>query len=684
MARAEVSAAPRLSEREHQIAERYVEGLSHKEIARALGIAPATVRTHVNAVYRKLEVTSRIQLLRHLQREAHDRPDERLTPDDCAGLAEEAAPAADLVRPTRRLLAILAADVVGYSRLVEADETGTIARLKVVRAEVAGPVIAGHRGRVVKLTGDGALVAFESAGDAVACAVGVQETLARRNATLPEAERIVFRIGVNVGDVVVEPDGDVLGDAVNIAARLEQLCEPGGITISGAVFDQVRGRIDRAIDFFGEQQVKNIVRPIRVYGVSVAGQVGEAALDDPPRLPDKPSLAVLPFQNMSDDPAQEYFADRMVEEITTALSRISGLFVIARNSSFTYKGRNVDVRQVARELGVRYVLEGSVRKVGYRVRITGQLVEAATGVHLWADRVDGSLGGVFELQDRVAEAVAGAIEPTLRRAEVERARRKPTDSLGAYDLYLRALPYVFAYSAEDNAKAMRLLDRALAFDQRYAVARAFKAWLHGQRHIRGWSPDDVADSVDKQEAELAARRVLTEGADDPAALAVAGVVLALIAGDHGAGLAVLDRARTLNPNSALAWGFGATVHCFAADYAAAINHAERALRLSPLDPMRYYPLVALACAALFTGRPGDAVRHAADAIQANAGFDVPYCMMIAGLVELGRMEEARDAGARLMLVYPNFTIARRRRASYRDTKAFERYLAALERAGLPP
>jgi tetratricopeptide (TPR) repeat protein len=373
----------------------------------------------------------------------------------------------------------------------------------------------------------------------------------------------------------------------------------------------------------------------------------------------------------------------MVEEIITALSRISGLFVIARNSSFTYKGRNVDVRQVARELGVRYVLEGSVRKAGNRVRITGQLVEGATGSHLWADRIDGTLEDVFDLQDRVAEAVAGVIEPTLRRAEVDRAKRKPTDSLDAYDQYLRALPHVFAYSAEDNAEAMRLIDRALALDPGYAVARAFQAWLQGQRYIRGWASSDGAGAADRFAAERAARRALADGADDPTTLAVAGVVLALIAGDHAAGLAALDRARVLNPNSAVAWGFGATVRCFAADYAAAIVHAERALLLSPLDPMRYYPLVALACAALFTGRPEDAVRYAVDAIQANPSFDVPYCMMIAGLVELGRMDEARDAAARLMAVYPNFTVARRHRANYRDTQAFERYLAALERAGLP-
>ena len=309
---------------------------------------------------------------------------------------------------------------------------------------------------------------------------------------------------------------------------------------------------------------------------------------------------MLPFQNLSGDPAQEYFADGMVEEITTALSRISGLFVIARNSSFTYKGRNVDVRQVGRELGVRYVLEGSVRRAGDRVRITGQLVQAATGAHLWADRVDGTLEDVFDLQDRVAEAVAGAIEPTLRRAEVERARRKPTDSLDAYDLYLRALPLVLTMTPDANREALQLLERAVALDPAYAVASAIKSWCHGQRYQRGWAGDH--EDEERQAAIQAARQALAVGGDDPAALAFGGFVVAMVGRDCETGIDALRRALALNPNSALALGLGATVHCLLGDYSATIEQAQRALRLSPLDPMSYFPLVALSYAHLFTGR----------------------------------------------------------------------------------
>ncbi|MET0295347.1 MAG: adenylate/guanylate cyclase domain-containing protein, partial [Phenylobacterium sp.] len=379
-------------------------------------------------------------------------------------------------RVERRLAAVLAADMVGYSRLMERDEQGTLERLKARRRELVGPLVAAHRGRIVKLMGDGALVEFASVVDAVACAVAVQRGMAEREAGVPEAERIRFRIGVNLGDVIVEGT-DLLGDGVNVAARLEQLAEPDGVVISGTAFDQLRGGFGWTFASLGEQHLKNIERPVRAYRMIPAGADGDAHPPEQPALllPDKPSLAVLPFDNLSGDPEQGYFADGIVEDIVTALSRVSGLFVIARNSGFAYRGLNVDVRRVARELGVRYVLEGSVRRAGDRVRIAGQLVDATTGGHLWADRFDGTLGDVFDLQDRVAEAVAGAIEPTLRRAEVERARRKPTGSLDAYDLYLRALPHVFAYRAEDNAEAMPLLDRALALDPGYAVVRGFSS-----------------------------------------------------------------------------------------------------------------------------------------------------------------------------------------------------------------
>ena len=341
----------------------------------------------------------------------------------------------------RKLAAIFAADIAGYSRLMGADEEGTHAAVTELRRELIARQIAEHHGRIVKLTGDGFLAEFASVVDAVRCAVELQRRMAERNAGAPADRRIEFRVGINIGDIIVEAD-DIYGDGVNIAARIEALAEPGGICVSRVVRDQVRDRLEIAFDDMGQQQVKNIARPVRVYKVrgEMAAVEAAPALAQPAlQLPDKPSIAVLPFQNMSGDPEQEYFADGMVEEIITVLSRIRWLFVIARNSSFSYKGQSPDVKRVGRELGVRYVLEGSVRKAGGRVRITAQLIDAQSSAHLWADRFDGSLEDVFELQDQVADSVAGVIEPTLQSAEIRRSAERPTSDVTAYDLYLRAL-----------------------------------------------------------------------------------------------------------------------------------------------------------------------------------------------------------------------------------------------------
>src|SRR5580693_3174938 len=364
---------------------------------------------------------------------------------------------------TRRLAAILAADVVGYSRLMGADEEGTLERLIALRHELVDPKIAEHHGRIVKTTGDGLLAEFPSAVDAVRCAVEVQQAMPERNRSAAADNRLELRIGINLGDVIVETD-DLYGDGVNIAARIEALADAGGVFVSNTVHDQVRDRLPFVFEDLGEQQVKNIVRPVRVYRVRDTGAATKStSTPTPPALPlpDKPSIAVLPFANMSGDPEQEYFADGMVEEIITALSRIRWLFVIARNSTFTYKGRAVDVKQVGRELGVRYVLEGSVRKGGNRVRITAQLIDAETGVHLWADRFDGSLEDVFDLQDKVAISVAGVIEPALQAAEIRRTADRPTNDLNAYDLYLRALAAISPITNERNFEALRLLKQAI-------------------------------------------------------------------------------------------------------------------------------------------------------------------------------------------------------------------------------
>jgi adenylate cyclase len=393
----------------------------------------------------------------------------------------------------RKLAAIFAADVEGYSRLMGIDEVGTLRTLTAYRVTI-DRLIASHRGRIFNTAGDNLVVDFASAVDAVQCAVAVQDAIAKENVDRPVGEQMRFRIGVHVGDIIVQGD-NLFGDGVNIAARLEALAEPGGICVSGTVRDQIGTKLPVSFTDLGEQQVKNIAQPIKAYRIRgetspTVTQISDSSLP----LPDKPSIAVLPFANMSGDPEQEYFADGMVEEIITALSRIRWLFVIARNSSFTYKGQLPDVKQVGRELGVRYVLEGSVRKAGQRVRITGQLIDATSGTHLWADRFDGSLEDVFDLQDKVASSVAGVIEPTLRQAEIERARRKRPDSLDAYDLYLRALPFAYTSMPEDAEKALGYLEQAIKLEPDFAVAHAIIAWCQEQRYLRGGLHKDARRS----------------------------------------------------------------------------------------------------------------------------------------------------------------------------------------------
>ena len=389
---------------------------------------------------------------------------------------------------TRRLAAILAADVAGYSRLIGADEGGTLQALNAIRAELIDLTIAAHNGRLVKTTGDGLLVEFGSVVDALRCAAEVQAGMAERNATIAKDRRVEYRVGIHQGDILVEEDGDLFGDGVNIAARLEALAEPGGICASARVQEDAAGKLDLVFEDLGEQALKNIARPVRAYRVAMERRADAAKEPAPLPLPDKPSIAVLPFQNMSGDPEQEYFADGMVEEIITALSRIRWLFVIARNSTFTYKGQAIDVKRVGRELGVRYVLEGSVRKGGGRVRITAQLIEAETGAHLWADRFDGSLEDVFDLQDNVASSVAGVIEPTLQAAETARSAGRPTDDLTAYDLYLRAYALVLS-SSRQIPEALRLMEQAIARDPRYGTALAWAAFCCLRLLLDGRSED---------------------------------------------------------------------------------------------------------------------------------------------------------------------------------------------------
>jgi TolB-like protein/class 3 adenylate cyclase len=548
---------------------------------------------------------------------------------------------------TRRLAAILAADVAGYSRLMGADEEGTLERLKALRRELLDPKIAEHHGRIVKTTGDGVLVEFASVVDAVRCAVEVQQAMAERNTGVAADNRIELRIGINLGDVIVEGD-DLYGDGVNIAARVEALADAGGVLVSNTVHDQVRDRLPFVFEDLGEQQVKNIARPVRVYRVRDAAAKSPSAAAQPALpLPDKPSIAVLPFANMSGDPDQEYFADGMVEEIITALSRIRWLFVIARNSSFTYKGQTVDVEEVGRELGVRYVLEGSVRKAGTRVRITGQLIDALTGTHLWADRFDGSLEDVFDLQDKVASSVAGVIEPALRAAETARSAGRPTNNLTAYDLYLRANAMVWS-SARQSPEALRLMEQAIARDPHYGPALAWAAYCCYRLLVDDRSEDRGADAL--KGADFA-RRALEMAGDDPGVLTNAAQALAYFGEDIGAMMALVDRALALNPNFARGWLVSGTLRLWAGQPDIAIKHAEASLRLSPRVRIGTSSLV-IGAAHFVSRRFDEAVSNLFLAIQEDPGFPLPYRCLAACYAHMGRLDDAQAIVERLRAISP--------------------------------
>jgi adenylate cyclase len=552
------------------------------------------------------------------------------------------------MRVERRLAAVLAADVAGYSRLMGMDEEGTLAQLKVIRQSIIDPKIAEHRGRIVKTTGDGVLVEFASAVDATRCAMELQRDMAERNVATPEEHRVEFRIGINVGDIIID-EGDIYGDGVNIAARVEPLASPGGICLSDNAYQQIKGKLTIEVSDMGEQQLKNIAQPVRVYGVRHGGTVTGSAMS----LPDKASIAVLPFQNMSGDPDQDYFADGIVEDIITGLSRIKWLFVIARNSTFTYKGRAVDVKQVGRELGVRYVLEGSVRKVADRVRITGQLIDVSTGAHVWAERYDRKSDDIFALQDEITLSVVGAIEPSLRLAEVDRAKRKRPDNLDAYDLVLRALPDVYSRMPEQAAKALVLLDRALALDPNYALAHACAAQCNHALFLRGGHrPENNKAAVHH------ARVAIAHGQDDALGLALAGFSIGMEGHDRAAAFAAFEAALAVSPSSALAYILGSVIFAFAGEAERAIDWAERGLRLSPLDPWRSSAFLSRAISEFHRARYEEAAADARKAVQSSPGFSMPYVFLAAPLAKLGRLEEAKAAGARVLELQPVFRYSR--------------------------
>jgi adenylate cyclase len=579
----------------------------------------------------------------------------------------------------RKLAAILAADVAGYSRLIGLDEEGTLERLKAHRKELIDPKIAEHQGRVVKVTGDGILIEFASAVAALRCAVEVQHAMAERNATELADRHIEFRVGLHQGDIVVE-DGDILGDGVNVAARLEALAEPGGICVSQRIHEDAVGRLDVIFEDMGEQQLKNIARPVRVHRVRREG--GQAKERPTLALPDKPSIAVLPFQNLSGDSEQEYFADGMVEDIITALSRYHWLFVIARNSSFTYKGRAVDVKQVARELGVRYVLEGSVRKAADRVRIAGQLIDGSTGAHLWADRFEGALEDIFDLQDQVTASVVGAIAPRLERAEIERAKRKPTESLDAYDYYLRGMASLYQWTREGTSEALRMFYRAIELDPDFASAHGAAARCYCVRKASNWMTDREQEIA---ESARLARRAVALGRDDAAALANGGFALAYMVGDLDDGAAFVDRALARNPNLAAAWLDSGWARLYLGEPDLAIEHLARAMRLSPLDPQIGRMQTATAYAHFFAGRYDAASSWTEVALRERPDNAHTLRIAAASNALAGRLEQAQKALARLRRLDPALRVS-----SVRDTMGpFQRpdYVAkvkeGLRKAGLP-
>jgi adenylate cyclase len=597
---------------------------------------------------------------------------------------------------TRRLAAILAADVVGYSRLMGADEVATLQALKAHRREVVDPAIAAHHGRIVKTTGDGMLVEFASAVDAVNCAMAVQKAMADRDdnsaANANASPHIVFRIGINVGDIIIDGE-DIFGDGVNVAARVEAECEPGGVYLSANAFEQIRSKTSFAFDDMGERQLKNIERPVRVYSArvgepTVAAQSNEQAaspglLDKgmPLPLPDKPSIAVLPFQNMSGDPEQEYFADGMVEEIITALSRNKRLFVIARNSSFTFKGKAVDIKQVARDLGVRYVLEGSVRKSGNRIRITGQLIDAGSGAHLWADRYEGALEDVFELQDQIAASVVGAIEPSVTQAEMERARRKPTSSLDAYDYYLRAQAAHLQYTKDGTDQAIGLYEQAIALDPLFAPACGGLAGALNQRKSWGWSTDPAADA---SRAIAHAKSALRLGRQDARVIAGSASVLWASGDEVELADSLLDEAIHLDPNVVLGWIWGGWAKASLGDHRTAIDYFQRALRLSPLDNRIVFAQAGLAFACFFLGNYEEGLKCAADALRHYPNHVASLRAAMACHALSGNIEAAQKLWRQLALLSPSDRVSEtRKRFPLRRDQDLAKLQQAYRLAGMP-
>jgi adenylate cyclase len=552
-------------------------------------------------------------------------------------------------RVQRRLAAVLAADVAEQSRLMAADAEGTLARLKEIRKTLVNTAIAAHRGRVVKTTTDGMLVEFGSLVDAVNCAVGVQREMAENNADVPQPGRIEFRFGIHVGDIIID-DNDIFGDCVNTAVRLVGIAEPGGVCLSDDAYRQIRGKVEIACDDLGPQALKNIAELMRAWRVKLGGESSAGAQPASPAnqapalaLPDKPSIAVLPFQNMSADPVQDYFADGLVEDIITALSRFKSLFVIARNSSFTYKGRVVDIRQVGRELGVRYVLEGSVQKAGSRLRITGQLIDCATGFHLWGERFEGALEDVFELQDKVASSVAGIIDPLLLDTEIKLAADRPTADMTAYSLYLRALPHIRAWAREPIAQAIVLLEQAIERDPHYGPALASLALCHSQNFLSGWGE---GAAVESERGRVLARRAREAAPDDPMTVTSAAGALLSLGEDPNLLKRWVDGALARNPSHAFGWLWSGWIRTVSGEPDLAIEHFEMSFRLDPRTMRRSFHLTGMGICHFFQRRFDKAAAVLEASFLELPTYTLTLWFLAACYAQMGRLSEAREFAAR--------------------------------------
>ena len=584
-------------------------------------------------------------------------------------------------RVDRRLAAILAADVAGYSRLMGADEEGTHRQLKVHRKELIDPKITEHRGRIVKSTGDGILVEFVSVVDAVRCAVDIQRGMLERNVEIPPESRIELRIGINVGDIISDAD-DIYGDGVNVAARLEALAEPGGIYVSRVVHDQVRDKLSFGFEDLGEQTVKNIARPVGIHRVQLSDQsVPSKSAGTPGKvessISDRPALAVLPFVNMSGDPEQEFFADGISEDIITGLSKLRWFFVIARNSSFSYKGKSVDVKRAARELGVRYVLEGSVRKGGNRVRITAQLIDAATGNHVWADHYDGELSDVFALQDEITKKVVAAIEPKLLEAEGVRSQSRSPEDLGAWEMVIRANSLFWRLTKSEIAAALEMLQHAVERYPNYAPAHSLLAFL---MLVSGYVGSRLTESQLKQAAALASRAAELDDSDPSAHVALG--FAAFMKRQTNVAAAEFHHALSLNPNFAAAHGYLGWALVFDGQTELAKAHLEEAMRLSPHDPQNAIFNTGLAIAHYFAGRYDDAVEYSRKALQQRSTFTAGYRIHVASLAQAGRIDEAREALARLKESLPELSIAWIEQNVPYTPGPMARFLEGMRKAGL--